>query len=288
SIAELLGAEGYQTAFFHGAPNGSMGFSAYAKLAGIKHYYGKSEYNNDKDFDGMWGIWDEPFLQFMAGKLDTFQQPFFASFFSLSSHHPFKVPAAYEGEFPKGPLPVQEPVGYTDNALRQFFQRAKHADWYANTLFVICADHATVSYLPEYNTAANAFAIPIIFYRPGGKLKGYSDKLVQQIDILPTVLQYIGYDKPYFSFGFNAFSPRKDNFLVNNIGGMYNFFKGDYFMSHNGKHPVSLFNLREDRYEKNNLVTKLPSVSDSLDMQLKAFIQQYNDRMIRNDLVAPD
>ncbi len=287
SIAELLGSEGYQTAFFHGAPNGSMGFSAYTKLAGIEHYFGKSEYNNDKDFDGTWGIWDEPFMQFMANKLDGFQQPFFASFFSLSSHHPFKVPAVYEGKFPKGPLPVQEPVGYTDHALRQFFDRVKNSDWYDNTLFVICADHATVSYLPEYNTASNAFAIPIIFYHPAGQLKGLSDKLVQQIDIMPTVLEYIGFDKPYFSFGFDAFSTDKNNFLVNNIGGMYNFFQGDYYMSHDGNHPISLFNLKKDRFEKHNLVGELPLVADSLDRRLKAFIQQYNDRMIHNDLIAP-
>ncbi|NQD72113.1 sulfatase-like hydrolase/transferase [Sphingobacterium shayense] len=287
SIAELLGAEGYQTAFFHGAPNGSMGFSAYAKLAGIKHYFGKTEYNNDKDFDGIWGIWDEPFMQFMAKKLGEFREPFFASFFSLSSHHPFKVPAAYAGKFPKGPLPVQEPVGYTDYALRQFFERVKHSDWYDNTLFVICADHATVSYLPEYNTASNAFAIPIIFYHPGGQLKGMSDKLVQQIDIMPTVLQYIGFDKPYFSFGFDALSKDRNNFLVNNIGGVYNFFQGDYYMSHDGDRPISLFNLKVDRFEKDNLVSKLPATVKEMDGQLKAFIQQYNRRMIDNDLVAP-
>lgn len=286
SIADLLGSRGYQTAFFHGAPNGSMGFSAYTKLAGIKHYFGKNEYNNDKDFDGIWGIWDEPFMQFMASKLDEFQQPFFASFFSLSSHHPFKVPKEYNGKFPKGPLPVQEPVGYTDYALRQFFNRVKSSDWYNNTLFVICADHATVSYLPEYNTAANAFAIPIVFYHPGGKLKGVSDKLVQQIDIMPTVLHYLGFNKPYFSFGFDAFSDKKDNFLVNNIGGIYNFFQGDYYMSHDGKRPVSLFNLKTDRFERENLVNTLPTLSDSLDMRLKAFIQQYNYRMIHNDLTV--
>src|SRR5690606_33640488 len=124
SIAKLLGDAGYETAFFHGAPNGSMGFSAYAQLAGIQHYFGKDEYGNDDDFDGIWGIWDEPFMQFMAGKLNTFQEPFFASFFSLSSHHPFNVPEKYEGRFPKGPLPLHEPTGYADHALQQFFDKA--------------------------------------------------------------------------------------------------------------------------------------------------------------------
>src|SRR5690606_35786309 len=154
SLAKLLGDEGYETAFFHGAPNGSMGFSAYTQLAGIKHYFGKDEYSNDKDFDGIWGIWDEPFMQFMADKLTEMPEPFFASFFSLSSHHPFKVPEKYQGVFPKGPLPLHEPVGYTDYALRQFFEKAKKAPWFENTLFVLCADHSSVSHLPAYQTQA--------------------------------------------------------------------------------------------------------------------------------------
>src|SRR5690606_14279042 len=146
---KLLGEKGYETAFFHGAPNGSMGFSAYMQLAGIKNYYGKNEYNNDDDFDGIWGIWDEPFMQFMAKKLDTFKQPFFSSFFSLSSHHPFKVPEHYAGKFPKGQLPLHEPIGYVDNALRQFFNTASKSEWYKNTLFVIVADHASMIHFPE-------------------------------------------------------------------------------------------------------------------------------------------
>lgn len=288
SMAKLLGDEGYETAFFHGAPNGSMGFSAYMQLAGIQHYFGKDEYNNDKDFDGMWGIWDEPFMQFMANKLNQFQQPFFAGFFSLSSHHPFKVPPQYQGKFPKGPLPVQEPIGYTDYALRQFFQTAAQMPWFNNTLFVICADHATVSHLPEYNTSANSVAIPIIFYRPHDKnLRGISDKLVQQIDIMPTVLSYLGYNKPYFSFGFDALSSDRDNFLVNNISGTYCFFQDDYFMTHDGEKPLSLFNLREDRLEQHDLLKASPETVARLERSLRAFIQQYNNRMIHNNLVAP-
>lgn len=287
-MAKLLGNEGYETAFFHGAPNGSMGFSAYMQLAGIQHYFGKNEYNNDKDFDGIWGIWDEPFMQFMAKELNNLQQPFFAGFFSLSSHHPFKVPVQYEGKFPKGPLPVQEPVGYTDYALRQFFKTASQMTWFDNTLFVICADHATVSHLPEYKTSANSVAIPIIFYQPSdGNLQGISDKLVQQIDIMPTVMNYLGYNKPYFSFGFDAFSSDRDNFLVNNISGTYCFFQDDYFMTHDGEQSLSLFNLREDRLEQHDLLSKKPQVADSLERSLKAFIQQYNNRMIHNDLIAP-
>ncbi len=286
SLAKLLAEKGYETAFFHGAPNGSMGFSAYMKLAGIQHYYGKNEYNNDQDFDGIWGIWDEPFLQFTAKTINTFKQPFFASFFSLSSHHPFKVPAKYQGRFPKGPLPVQEPIGYTDNALREFFATASKMPWFDNTLFVICADHATVSYLPEYQTTAGGFQIPIIFYAPGDRLVGKADKLVQQIDIMPTVLNYLHYDKPYFAFGSDAFQPGRDNFVLNNNAGSYNFYYKDYMMSYDGLKPTSLYNLKQDRLMKQDLLKAQPAILDTMETKMKAFIQQYNNRMIENKLTV--
>lgn len=286
SLAKLLADEGYETSFFHGAPNGSMGFSAYMQLAGIQHYYGKNEYNNDSDFDGMWGIWDEPFMQYMAKEMDQMKEPFFSSFFSLSSHHPFKVPEQFAGKFPKGTLQLHEPLGYADYALKRFFETASKSPWYQNTLFVICADHASMSHFKEYNTMPNSFAIPIVFYYPGGELKGVSDKLVQQIDIMPTVLNYLHYDKPYFSFGFDAFSQDRNNFVVSNIGNIYNFFKGDYFMTYGNQEITSLYNLKEDKFLNNDLKGKSPLVQDSLLKDLEAFMQQYNNRMIHNKLVA--
>lgn len=284
SIAKLLGDKGYETAFFHGAPNGSMGFSSYTNLAGIKHYYGQNEYNNMADADGTWGIWDEPFMQYVAKTINTFQQPFFASMFSLSSHHPFKLPEKYVGKFPKGDLPIQGVIGYTDMALRKFFQTASTMPWYKNTLFVLCADHATVSHLPEYQTTPGYFSIPIIFYYPGGDLKGKTDKLVQQIDIMPTVLNYLHYDKPYFALGFDAFSKRTDNFVVNNNDGTFSFYQGDYFLTNDGKVNTALYNLKTDRLTKHNILDKEPAVAAEMEKHLKAFIQQYNNRMIENKL----
>lgn len=285
ALPKLLKEKGYYTAFFHGAANGSMGFSAYTKLAGIDHYYGKTEYNNDADFDGMWGIWDEPFMQYMAKSLNTFKQPFFSAFFSTSSHHPFKVPEQYTGKFPKGPLEVQESIGYTDMAIKKFFQTASKMPWFKHTLFVLTADHATVSHFPEYQNAVGYYSIPILFYYPGGNLKGKLDKTVQQIDIMPTVLNYLNYDKPYFSYGFDAFDQQNNNFALNNNEGSYRLFWKDYVLFSDGKKTNGVYAFKKDRLLQHNLLGKLPAQLE-MEKRLKAFIQQYNNRMINNQLTA--
>jgi phosphoglycerol transferase MdoB-like AlkP superfamily enzyme len=64
SFSTLLKPYGYSSAFFHGGRNGTMGFDNFCNLAEIDNYFGLNEYPDKGDFDGKWGIWDEPYLQY--------------------------------------------------------------------------------------------------------------------------------------------------------------------------------------------------------------------------------
>ncbi len=287
SLGGLLGKEGYHTSFFHGAPNGSMGFSSFINLAGIDHYYGKTEYNNDEDFDGMWGIWDEPFLQFWANEMNTFQQPFFSAVFTISSHHPFKVPAAYEGQFPKGTLPVHQSVGYTDMALQKFFATASKSAWYKNTIFIITADHSSVASHPEYQTSVGAFAVPILIFDPrSGDLRGEVNEPAQQIDIFPTVMNYLHYPKPYFAFGNDLLKKDENHFVINTIDGDHQIIMGDYVMKYREKEMLGLYNYRKDFRLEKDIKSKNSAQAKKMEDYLKAFMQQYNQHMIDNSLTV--
>lgn len=286
SLGSILSAEGYQTSFFHGAPNGSMGFSSFTRMAGIKEYYGETEYNNNNDFDGMWGIWDEPFMQFWAHHMDKFRQPFFSALFSVSSHHPFKIPEKYEGKFPEGTLPVHKGIGYTDYSLRQFFKTASGMPWYKNTLFIITADHSSVAWHKEYKQSMGAYAVPILIFDPTGNLKGREDRPVQQADIMPSILSYLHYKKPYFAFGNDIINYSNDHFVVHFIDGFYQIIMGDYILKFDGKKSVELYNYRTDRYFEHNLIGKDDAVQTKMDTLIKAFIQQYNNHMISNTLTV--
>ncbi|MET0464160.1 MAG: sulfatase-like hydrolase/transferase [Chitinophagaceae bacterium] len=285
SLPSILRDSGYHTSFFHGAPNGSMGFKAFANLMDIERYYGKDEYNNNADFDGLWGIWDEPFFQFFAKNLDTIQQPFFSTIFSVSSHHPFKVPKQYEGVFPKGDLPLHECMGYTDMALRKFFATASTMKWFKNTLFVITADHATVSEFPEYQTAWGNLSIPIALYHPGdSSLAKLDSSVVQQIDIMPSVLSYLHYNGKLLSFGESIFDLHKKDFAASYLGG-FQWIQDKYLLQFDGLKASGLFDYRYDRLMKTDLKDQLPAVRDSLEMSMKAFIQQYHNRLIQDRML---
>ena len=92
SLVSVFNEKGYTTSFFHGAPNGSMGFLGLSNILEFDNYFGKNEFNDNSLYDGFWGIWDEPFLQYVNNTTSKLKEPFFSTFFSLSSHEPFYVP----------------------------------------------------------------------------------------------------------------------------------------------------------------------------------------------------
>jgi phosphoglycerol transferase MdoB-like AlkP superfamily enzyme len=285
-IGTLLGREGYHTAFFHGAPKGSLGFDTFTKNAGFVEYYGMEEYPNKADFDGSWGVWDEEFFQFFATTMNGFKQPFCTALFSVSSHHPFVVPDRYKGKFKKGPNPILQCISYTDYSLRRFFETASKMPWFENTLFVFTGDHTSQSNYVEYKTNLGAFRVPVIFYKPDGSLRGVEDNLAQQIDIMPSVLGYLNYDKPFLAFGRNLFDPHSEPFAVSFTSGTYQLVMGDYLYLFNGLAGTGLYNFRKDTLLSKNIKGQFPDIEGPMDLKVKAFIQQYNNRMIENRLTA--
>jgi phosphoglycerol transferase MdoB-like AlkP superfamily enzyme len=282
SLASLLSPLGYETAFFHGAPNGSMGFDAFTKIAGFHRYFGKNEYGNDEGFDGVWGIWDEPFFQFFADEMNKLKEPFATTIFSVSSHHPFKVPVQYQSKFPEGNIPLQKCIRYTDYSMMKFFEKAKTMPWYKNTLFVITADHCSEPDFKEYKTLVNDFAVPLIFYKPDGSLKGKDESVAQQIDIMPSILGYLNYPKPYVAFGNNLFDQSSKRFAINYIEESYQFLTGDYaFYFIDNKLSGIYDRVKDPDLTKNLLGSKDFSKEETL---YKAIIQQFNNRMIEDAL----
>ena len=287
SLGNLLRDKGYNTSFFHGAPNGSMGFQAFTNLAGIDHYVGKNEYGNDQDFDGIWGIWDDKFLNFYADKLNELPQPFMSSFFSVSSHHPFEVPEEFKGKFKGGEQPILKCIEYTDFSLKQFFKKASAMPWYNNTLFVITADHVSSNVIfPESHTAWGSYSVPIMFFKPDNSLASTESAIMQQIDIMPSILGYLHYDKPFVAFGRDVFSEGSTPFAFNFRDNVYNLYKDDYLLMFDGKRTVHLYNFKEDKFLKNDLKLEKKEQVLELEQYIKAIIQQYNNRMVENNLTS--
>lgn len=288
SIADLLDKQGYTTAFFHGGHNGSMGFDKFCEKGGFNYYYGMKEYNNNADYDGNWGIWDESFFQYFAKNLDTLHRPFYAAIFSISSHHPFSIPAKYKNRFvqKKGDIPMMKCIEYSDFSLKEFFQTISKMPWYDSTLFVITADHAGPSIDKYYSNRLGMYEIPIIFYSPHSNLKGRSHTTMQQIDIMPSILDYLHYQQPYFSFGTSAFDTGAsvNHYAINYLNDVYQIEKNPWCLQLVDNEVKGLYNYQKDSMLRNNLINKSLKVEDTLSNILKAVEETYNYSIIHNQI----
>ncbi|MEI8137948.1 MAG: LTA synthase family protein, partial [Bacteroidota bacterium] len=281
SFASLLRKEGYSTAFFHGGINGTMNFDNWAPSAGYANYFGKNEYNNNDDFDDFWGVWDEPFLQFSIKKMSELKAPFHSAIFTLSSHHPYFVPKKYKNKFKKGPLENSESIRYADYSLKQFFETAKKQAWYNNTLFILCADHASLSKHKFFSNVVGNQSIPIVFFKPDNSLKGKNNTVFSQMDILPSALNLMGYNKPFFALGksFLDTTIHKSYFYANSTHYVYN---DSMLFSFSQTELKSVINYKRDSTLYFQLLKKYPEIENKISQDFKVFIQSYNQNLINN------
>lgn len=282
-IGTHLNDLGYQSFFFHGANKGSMEFERFSKMCGIDHYYDIDEYPDAKDYDGSWGIWDDKYFQYFKNNLDTVSTPFYAMMFSLTSHHPYKVEQWFKEKNPSL-NDFERATLYTDYALKHFFEEAKKTKWYDNTLFVILADHTGLSTHPEYQNVWSRYQVPIAFYHPNQTLK-FETEQMQQIDIMPSILDYVGYQKPFFAFGKSCFNENEKNHTIINYGeGIYQIIDFPYLLLKNSNQIVGLFNLESDPTLKNDLQKVEKENSARLLQLLNIQIDQHHHAMIHNQL----
>ena len=283
-LPKILKDNGYQTAFFHGAFNGSQNFDQYCKVAGFDTYYGKNEYVGPEAFDGRWGIFDEEFMQYFSGKMTEFKQPFFSTIFTISSHNPYIIPEKYKGKFPKGTTKIQESIAYADYALKRFFETASQQEWYKNTLFVITADHTSSEPTEKkYKTNVGKFRIPILFFDPSNpSIIRKNQKNLQQIDIMPSIIDYLNIDSKMITYG-KSYQSEKD-FVVYYLDNIYHYISGDYYLAFDGKKSLGLYNFKNDELLKTNVIQTEKAKTTEMETFIKAYIQSFNELMIGNKL----
>jgi len=288
ALPDCMNEMGYHSAFFHGAVRESMGFVAFGKNLGIQEFHSREDYEAERggdDFDGKWGIWDHKFWPYVHEKINAMPKPFFSTVFTLSSHHPFSIPEEFKGKFTPGTLPIHRAIKFSDYALKQFFASIKNEPWYNNTLFVITADHASGGDSKKFLKPPYNYSIPVFFFQPGHKIIARDDKVMQHIDIMPTLLGMLNYNKPYFAFGRNHFSKqgRKDHFALNFSNSAFNCTSDDYYYQFNEKNVLIKANYRKDPLAKNNMVKNLTPKDKQEVTRLKAFMQQYYAHLASKD-----
>lgn len=281
-IGPLLEKEGYSTCFFYGGPKTSFGFESFIKLNFSNTFYDQSDYQGKYENSG-WGVDDHLYLPFIANKLNALKQPFCASFLTLSLHHPFPVPEPYKTLLDSIKDPVKKSLRYTDIALNLFFNEIKHKEWYQNSIIAICADHVSGSMGNFEGNVLNEFAIPISFIAVGDSAFNKPQiQSISQVDMYPSILDYIGYDKPFKSLGKSGI--RKQHECVQYQGnGMYVILDYPFAMQFDNNHKKIFRFFRYNENRTTSDVTDNDSKKIELEKRIKAYLQTYSYHLNKND-----
>lgn len=284
AFAQHLQQKGYNTIFMHGGKNGVQGFDVFSRRAGFKNYFGRIEYGDDSDYDGQWGIYDGPFLQYAASTMSRVHEPFATTIYMLSSRYPYKVP--YDFKLPEDSYfwtGFEKTVYYTDCALRDFFETASTKPWFDRTLFVITSDYSNSEHFnPRYSNVWGMYSIPIAFYQPSRIKPEKCEEIAEQIDLGPSILSALKVNDTLLSFGRNLFDTLSEPTFISYFNLTYQYGDGTYLVQSDGQDPFGIYKPIDDPVLNDNLIDRL-QCSDIF-AKLYAFLEEYSNRMIQNKL----
>ncbi len=214
SIVRILNGEGYSTSFY---------FGGQLIYGGIKSYVMVNDFNRileGSDFDpslprGKLGIYDEYVLDKQLNDLSEEPQPFFSALFTCSSHSPYDEPKDSLIHFADLENDFLNSVHYTDKCLGQYFEKAKNQPWFANTLFIIVADHSHNSQKNWSVLSREYRKIPLLIYGNTVReqfINTTFDSIASQVDVTSTLLHQLGLDASSFQWSKNLYNPYSPHF----------------------------------------------------------------------------
>ncbi|HEX8548393.1 MAG TPA: sulfatase-like hydrolase/transferase [Cytophagaceae bacterium] len=288
SIGGALSKKGYNTSFYHGGPLGTYGLDNFIRVSSSGKYYSQEDYPDQSHDDKEWGIFDDKYLEYFSSELDKKPQPFFSSILTLSLHPPYVTPVDYKNSLKGIKKPFERSVAYVDMSLRKFFSRSSTKAWFANTLFVLVADHTSDSFDESYQNSLGKYSIPIAFYKPASDLKGVDYETMQQIDIFPTILAYLNYPDSFYSLGRNAFDKGNFSYAVQYVDGIYQIIHHPFILKYNPARDKieGFYDHSKDPFLQKNIDGN-DELKARMQNQLKAFIQTYTQGLSRNNMHVP-
>ncbi len=222
---------GYTSSFLFGGQLMYGNIKSYLYYSPFDHIIEQEDIPTTPELTGRLGIHDQVVFPLWKKEMDHLKPPFFSCMFTCSTHSPYDIPVSARINYGGEDKPFLNAVLYADSCLGAFFNEAKKTAWYANTIFVIVADHGhNTPREHDYNNP-NHYHIPLLLV--GGALatdfKGKQfNNYVSQTDIAATLLQALQLNHQQYNWS----KPLTDT--VRNFA-FFNFYDGMGWVTPKGK-----------------------------------------------------
>jgi phosphoglycerol transferase MdoB-like AlkP superfamily enzyme len=204
SLASVFNEKGYHSQFIYGG---------YSYFDNMGYFFENNGYaitdrsalkDEEIDYENIWGVADENLFELAIREMDanTAHHKVFSHIMTTSNHRPYT--------YPDGRIDIPShtsrrgAVKYTDYSIGKFIREASKKPWFANTVFVIVADHCASS-AGKTDLPVDKYHIPLLIYSPGNIAPGTMDRLMSQIDVGPTVLGLLNFSYVSNFYGFDMF-----------------------------------------------------------------------------------
>ncbi len=218
SLGYVFQQRGYDTAFLYGGRGFFDNMNVFYSGNGYRVVDQTDFTKEENTFENAWGVSDDIIFNRALKEADqdyAKQKPFLFQIMTTSNHRPFTYPTG-KIDIPSG-KGRDGGVKYTDYAIGQFIEQAKTKPWFADTVFVMVADHcagsAHRSELPIMN-----YHIPLFIYAPRYVHTAKNDTLSSQIDVAPTILGILNfsYESQFYGRDILAMKADEGRALISN------------------------------------------------------------------------
>jgi phosphoglycerol transferase MdoB-like AlkP superfamily enzyme len=209
TLASVFNEKGYDSKYIYGG---------YGYFDNMNYFFGNNGYTvvdrtsleeNEIDYENIWGVADENLFTLSLREINKsvhLGKPAFVHIMTTSNHRPYT--------YPDGRIDIPSHTGrdgavkYTDYAIGKFIREASKMEWYANTVFIITADHCASS-AGKTELPIQKYLIPMLIFSPAHIAPGVEDRLMSQIDIAPTLLGLLDFSYSSKFYGYDIYKLKK-------------------------------------------------------------------------------
>lgn len=248
-LGSIARSNGYSTLMVQSAQRVSFRMSSIASATGFEQFYGMEDIPMLRSYPDAKGArfgWDYETLMFFKNKLDTLSAPFIGMVFTGTTHIEYaRVGPQFElrPHSPTGEDGYLNTLYYADWSLGEFMQAARRSPWFDNTVFIFCADH-TWGHYQKTGSFVEKFRIPFLIYAPAVyKPRGVAT-VGSQLDVLPTIIDILGFEQPFAALGESLFRKRDEYAFVTEGGDIIGLITPHAYLKHSLKNRLETGALR--------------------------------------------
>lgn len=281
-LGKILGENGYTVRFMHAAPDNSMGIAAICRMSGYEQFVSQEDFPEGQT-NGSWGIWDHLALKRMSLEMDAMPEPFHYGIFTLCTHSPWAIPEGFDAPFGNETenKEILNTFAYLDKSLRDFFDYESKRERFGRTLYVILGDHTT------HTGEIERFHIGSLFYAPGRFSSRFDDRLADQTDILPTILDACGISTTISAFGRSLLEPPDSvQWSIHYQSNQLNYRRQEMILVSTIVHNLGLYRFDNPDMSGGGLLDNESKIAEEMTFQMKA-IYQTSEMMMKQNRIVP-